>query len=57
MTLRINFLPGIAANENELPHNTFVKQSAYDVLGKPVTELVNQNMTVSRYEANWILIK
>jgi len=75
--IRIDFLTGIAGNENEmptvyklynnypnpfnpstsikydLPHNTFVKLSVYDVLGKLVTELVNQNMTAGRYEANW----
>ena len=37
----------------DLPHNTFVKLSVYDVLGKLVTELVNQDMKAGRYEANW----
>jgi len=53
VTIRINFLAGIAANRNELPHNAFVKQSVYDVLGKLVTELVNQNVTACRDEASW----
>ena len=37
----------------DLPHNTFVKLSVYDVLGKLVTELVNQDMKAGRYEAEW----
>ena len=37
----------------DLPNNTFVKLSVYDVLGKLVTELVKQDMTAGRYEANW----
>jgi hypothetical protein len=75
--IRLDFLTGIAGNENELPtvfklynnypnpfnpttsikydvpQNTFVKLSVYDILGKLVTSLVNQDMQPGRYEAVW----
>lgn len=37
----------------DLPKNTFVKISVYDILGKYVTGLVNQQMDAGRYEVEW----
>lgn len=37
----------------DVPKNSFVKISVYDVLGKLVTQLVNQDMKPGKYEANW----
>ncbi len=37
----------------DVPKNTFVNLSVYDILGKLVTNLVNQDMTAGRYDAVW----
>ncbi len=37
----------------DVPQNTFVKLSVYDILGRLVTNLVNQDMTPGRYEIVW----
>ena len=37
----------------DVPRNTFVKISVYDILGKLVTSLVNQDMMPGRYEVVW----
>ena len=37
----------------DVPRNTFVNLSVYDILGKLVTNLVNQDMTAGRYDAVW----
>jgi hypothetical protein len=37
----------------DVPQNTFVKLSVYDILGQLVTNLVNQDMTAGRYEIVW----
>ena len=37
----------------DVPRNTLVKISVYDILGKLVTSLVNQDMMPGRYEVVW----
>jgi hypothetical protein len=37
----------------DVPKNTFVKLTVYDVLGKFITNLVNQEMQPGRYEVVW----
>jgi hypothetical protein len=37
----------------DVPKNSFVKITVYDVLGKLVSQLVNQDMQPGRYEAVW----
>ncbi|MBZ0203012.1 MAG: T9SS type A sorting domain-containing protein [Ignavibacteria bacterium] len=37
----------------DIPRSTFVKLSVYDVLGKLVVNLVNQDMEPGRYDAVW----
>jgi len=37
----------------DVPRNTFVNLSVYDILGKLVTNLVSQDMTAGRYDAVW----
>lgn len=37
----------------DLPKNTYVKLTVYDILGKVVTGLVNQQMNAGRYEVEW----
>ncbi len=43
----------VTAIKYDIPQNTFVKLSVYDILGKLVTNLVNQDMTPGRYEIVW----
>lgn len=37
----------------DIPKSTFVKIRMYDMLGKEVADLVNQDMEPGRYEVNW----
>lgn len=37
----------------DVPKNTFVNLSVYDILGRLVTNLVNQDMTAGRYDVVW----
>ncbi|MEO8514343.1 MAG: T9SS type A sorting domain-containing protein, partial [Ignavibacteria bacterium] len=37
----------------DVPQNSFVKLSVYDILGKLVTNLVNRDMSAGRYEIVW----
>jgi hypothetical protein len=37
----------------DIPSNTYVKISVYDILGKLVSTLVNKDMQAGRYEATW----
>ena len=37
----------------DVPKNTFVNLSVYDILGKLVTNLVSQDMTAGRYDIVW----
>jgi hypothetical protein len=37
----------------DIPRNSFVQITVYDILGKFVTSLVNQQMEPGRYEAQW----
>lgn len=37
----------------DIPKSSFVKMKMYDVLGKQVDDLVNQDMEPGRYEVNW----
>ncbi len=37
----------------DVPRNTFVNLSVYDILGKLVTNLVSQDMTAGRYDIVW----
>lgn len=37
----------------EIPYNSQVKLTIYDILGKKITTLVNGNLKVGRYEVDW----
>lgn len=37
----------------DVPRNSFVKMSIYDILGKLVNTLVNEQKSAGRYEVNW----
>jgi len=37
----------------EIPINSHVKLTIYDILGKKITTLVNGNLRVGRYEIDW----
>ncbi|MBE2226794.1 MAG: T9SS type A sorting domain-containing protein [Ignavibacteria bacterium] len=37
----------------DVPRNTFVNLSIYDILGRLVTNLVSQDMTAGRYDVTW----
>jgi hypothetical protein len=37
----------------DVPNNSFVKLTIFDILGREVDQLVNQNMTPGRYDVQW----
>jgi hypothetical protein len=38
----------------ELPKSSFVKLIVYDILGREITKLVNEKLTVGSYETEWL---
>lgn len=37
----------------DVPNNSFVKITIYDILGKEITKLINEQMSAGRYESKW----